>query len=360
MSTLSQQADAEYAFRTALEIDPRLYQALCGLGVVSRERLDHDEAIACARRAIALRPAEAVSWNNLAIALVDLGRVDEAVRLYRISMSLKSRLFSITFGNYLLALNYSPGLSPAEVADEHRRWGCLCQEAAPQPAPHDNPPDPERVLRIGFVSADFRHHSVAYFLIPVLPALNRRRVRVTCYGLSPKADDFTRRIRDAADAWRDAGGWEDERFEAAVREDGIDILVDLGGHTGHNRLPLFARRPAPAPVTWLGYPATTGLTAMDWRLTDPVADPPGSEAFCTKKLYRLPRTFLCYSPVDAEEPVTPPSFEDTGVITFGSFNMLAKITPEVIALWAEILRAVPGSGLLLKAKGFSSSGVIRR
>ncbi|MBF0304324.1 MAG: tetratricopeptide repeat protein, partial [Alphaproteobacteria bacterium] len=359
LSTLGRPADAEFAFRFALGIDPHYRQALYGLGVVGRDQLNHDEAIDHTRQAILLSPEDATPWNNLAIALVDLGDVERALRYYRICLSLRDGLVALFRANYLMALTYPSTIGNQELAREHRDWASRID--APPPAPHANPRDPERILRIGYVSPDFRHHSVAYFALPVIRAHDRRRVHVTCYSVSPKKDDFTRRIREAADAWREAGGWDDRQFDEAVRQDGIDILIDLAGHTGGNRLALFARRPAPVQVTWLGYPTTTGLDAIGWRVTDIHADPPGTgDAFHSERLMRLPRSFLCYSPVDGDEPVAPPSFEETGGITFGSFNTLAKITPAMIALWAEILNAVPGSGLLLKAKGFSSPHVAAR
>ncbi|MBF0332828.1 MAG: tetratricopeptide repeat protein [Alphaproteobacteria bacterium] len=359
LSTLDRQADAEFAFRVALEIDPHYRQGLYGLGMVSREMLNHEDSLDHTRRAILLNPEDPTPWNNLGIALIDTGEVERALRCYRIALSLRTGQVAAFRANYLMALNYPAEVSKEELAAEHRSWGAQCR--AEPPAPHANPRDPERVLRIGYVSPDFRHHSVAYFVLPVVGAHDRRAVHVTCYSVSPKRDDFTRRIREAADAWRDAGGWDDRQFDEAVRQDGIDILIDLTGHTGGNRLSLFARRPAPVQVTWLGYPTTTGLDAIDWRITDIHADPPGEgDSLHSERLMRLPRNFLCYSPVDGFEPVAPPSFDETGGITFGSFNTLAKITPRMIALWAEILHAVPGSGMLLKAKGFSSPLVAAR
>jgi protein O-GlcNAc transferase len=225
-----------------------------------------------------------------------------------------------------------------------------------------NDPDPQRALRVGYVSADFRRHSVAYFLRGLVASHDRRRVRVYCYSNVERADTVTAEFQSLADEWRPVTGLPDAAVAEQVRADRIDILVDLGGHTGGNRLLVFARKPAPVQVTWLGYPNTTGLPAIDYRLTDDIADPPGeADALHTEKLVRLPGGFLCYRP-GAEAAGTPAAPRDAsaGPVTFGSFNTLSKVTAEVIRVWSAILGRIPGSRLLLKSEGLDEQGTRAR
>ncbi|MBF0334577.1 MAG: tetratricopeptide repeat protein, partial [Alphaproteobacteria bacterium] len=361
MQTLGRMADAEFAFRSALAIDPDHIQGLYGLGIVNRDLLRFEEAVALSSRAAELAPNDPVPLNNKAIALVDLGQIGEAVAAYRQAIAMENGKDPTFFSNYLLALQYFDDVSNGTLFAEHRRWDALFGGTEKPPAGHANTRDPERRLRVGYVSADFRWHSVAYFIEPVMAAHDREQVHVTCYHVSPRSDRFTARIKAAADSWREVAGLSPEDLDALVREDGIDILVDLAGHTGNNRLTTFARRPAPVQVTWIGYPATTGLSAMTHRLTDAAADPPGeADRLHSERLVRLPGAFLCFKPVDADEPVAPPSFDEIGNVTFGSFNNAPKLSPSVIGAWARVLRAVPGSGLLLKARGLGSPSGRRR
>jgi predicted O-linked N-acetylglucosamine transferase (SPINDLY family) len=209
-------------------------------------------------------------------------------------------------------------------------------------------PAPERRLRIGYVSPNLSRHSVGYFIEPVIRSHDRRRFEVFCYYNHALADDATGRMRKAADGWRDIAAGDDESVERMVREDGIDILIDLAGHSKGNRLNVFARRPAPVQMTWLGYPDTTGLTAMDYRLTDQVADPaPAAELGHTEKLLRMDGCFLCYEPPDDAPPVKLRGQD--GPVVFSSFNSIAKLNAETIRIWAGILAEVPGSLLALKS-----------
>jgi predicted O-linked N-acetylglucosamine transferase (SPINDLY family) len=207
----------------------------------------------------------------------------------------------------------------------------------------------DRRLRIGYVSPDFRQHSVAYFLEPVLGAHDRAAFEIFCYAEVEKPDDVTARMQRLADHWCDTSGTTEEELARRIAAEEIDILVDLAGHTRGNRLPVFARRPAPVQVTWLGYCNTTGLDAIDYRLTDAVADPDGDETY-SERLHRLPNGFLCYAPPAGTAEIAPPAALANGYVTFGSFNNLAKMTPDVVALWARILNAVPDARLLLKSR----------
>ncbi|MCP4628069.1 MAG: glycosyltransferase, partial [bacterium] len=205
-------------------------------------------------------------------------------------------------------------------------------------------------LRIGYVSPDFCWHSVAYFIEPVIAAHNRNACEIYCYSAVKRPDDVTVRIKGAADVWRDIYEISNERVAEMVRADRIDILVDLTGHTAGNCLKVFARKPAPVQVTWIGYPNTTGLSSVDYRITDNYADPgDDDEQLYTEKLVRMPQTFLCYRPYDRFPDVGPLPSVHAGFVTFGSFNNLSKINMEVVALWAGILQKVSGSQLLLKS-----------
>jgi predicted O-linked N-acetylglucosamine transferase (SPINDLY family) len=215
-------------------------------------------------------------------------------------------------------------------------------------------------LSVGYVSAHFRRHAVAVFLEPVLAAHDHSAVRVFCYSDVRCPDEVTARFKAHADVWRDVAGLSDEQLAEQVRADRLDILVDLAGHIAGNRMLLFARKPAPIQVTYLGYQATTGLATMDYRLTDAVADPPGqTEAFHTEKLFRLPRAFFCYRPPMEMPPVSELPARSAGHVTFASMNNFAKVSPRCLALWARLLKAVPGSRLaLLIAGGAPNAGRI--
>ena len=220
---------------------------------------------------------------------------------------------------------------------------------------------PPRRLRLGYVSPDFVHHAVSYFFEPVLTARDPAAFEVFCYSDAPVADAVTQRLRAASDGWRDIAGLSDERVAELVRADRIDILVDLAGHTARNRLLVFARKPAPVQVTWLGYPNTTGLAAIDFRLTEAVSDPLGlTEAWHSEELVRLPGTFSCYAPPPESPPVNALPALAAGQVTFGCFNNLAKVTPPALALWARVLREVAGSRLFLKSPGLADLETVAR
>jgi predicted O-linked N-acetylglucosamine transferase (SPINDLY family) len=251
-------------------------------------------------------------------------------------------------GTLLIAL-YLSSTRPAELAvvyqDFARRFELPLRPSWPA---HANNRDPERRLRIGYVSADFRDHSVAFFFEPLLAHHDRGAVEVYGYYNNTLQDAMTERLRSCTDHWIPCQGMTDEALAARIQADGIDILVDLAGHTRGNRLLVFARKPAPVQVTYLGYPATTGLSAIDYRLVTADTDPPGAEAWHSEGLYRLPRSLWCYRPapdMPAVVPATPA--RRNGVITFGAMNNIAKVSEAAVAAWSGILRAVPGARLVM-------------
>jgi protein O-GlcNAc transferase len=215
--------------------------------------------------------------------------------------------------------------------------------------PHINEPVPQRRLRIGYLSPHFREHAVNYFIEPILSSYSKREFEVYCYNDSRIFDRTSSRLRAAVDRWRDVRTHTDQRLAQLIRDEQIDILVDLTGHIGGNRLLVFARKPAPIQVTYMGYQNTTGMSAMDYRITDERADPPGlTDAYYTEELVRLPTTFFCYRPGPDPPAMALPALAN-GYVTFGFFNNFFKVTPEVIEAWLQILARVPESRLLVLA-----------
>jgi len=321
-----------------------------------------DEAIAHYDRAIALHPDDYMAHNNRGNALRSQQRNTEAIASFRHALAIKPD-HANAHSNLLLTLNYVEASQEVIYRESLRFDACQAAALMPVRLPGPDCRDPHRALRVGYVSADFRRHSVAYFLKAVLAAHDRKQVQVYCYSNVERADPVTAEFQALADQWRSIRGAPDVTVAELVRDDEIDILVDLGGHTGGNRLLVFARKPAPVQVSWLGYPNTTGLKAMDYRLTDPVADPPGeADALHTERLFRLPEGFLCYQagvfPAAAGNVPAAPARDSA--LTFGSFNTLSKVTPEVIRVWSEILNRIPGSRLLLKSEALDEEGTRTR
>lgn len=351
--------DAVSCQRQALRLNPRYAVAHNNLGSALKRLGRHGEAAASFRRALDLAPGYDDALNNLGEVLKERGEAAEAMTFYQRARAAAPAKASF-HSNHLLAMNSVAGLDRDSVFAEHRLWGE--RHAAPLAPPdplHDNDPDPERVLRVGYVSADLRRHSVAYFIEPVLRSHDRSACLIHCYSGVVREDEVTGRLRRHADRWRRTHQLGDGETADLVRRDGIDILVDLAGHTMNNRLLVFARKPAPVQVTWLGYPNTSGLDAMDYRLTDTWADPRNDgDQYHTERLVRLAGGFLCYRPPgDAPQPQPPAA---AAPVTFGSCNNLAKVTPRVIAVWAAILKRVADSRLLLKSKPLADEDSRRR
>lgn len=314
--------------------------ALHGLGQVAAAESEH-------RLCVSLRPDYAMAWNNLGNDLRDQGRLSEARQAYARALQLKPD-YMRAHSNLLFASLYDMDDANA-VYEEHLNWNN--RHAAPLlpslPA-GSRDVDPERKLRIGYVSPDFREHSVAYFMEPILAAHDRHNFEVYCFSDVQRPDAVTERLKGYADHWLDISAGGDEVVAAMVAEKGIDILVDLAGHTSRHRLLVFARRPAPVQVSYLGYPATSGMGAMDYRIVDALTDPAGSEDICSERLLRLPDSFLCYAPPATAPEVAPPPCLENGYISFGSFNHLSKVTEAVVEAWSRILLRVPDSRMVLK------------
>jgi len=372
-------------YRKALAIEPDYAEAHNNLGGAWREEGGLGEAEACYREAVRLKPDFVEARSNLGTALYDLGRLDEAYAAYLEALKLKSigvdreddapneasfypcglipalkpesaRVLS----NLLMTMHYDARISNPRLIAAARRYGGLFEDV-PQAAAFANDRTLlSRRLRVGYVSGDFRQHAVGFFLASVLEAHDKARVEVFGYSNSTKVDGATRRLRGAADHWREIAGVTNVAVARLIREDGIDILIDLSGHTAKNRLPVFALRPAPVQASWLGYFGATGLKSMDYLVMDGFAVPEGEERGYSEAIVRLPHGRFCYAPPDyAPAPVDPPSLR-RGFVTFGSFNHVAKIGDGVVRLWAQVLKADDSSRLVLKWKALREESVRSR
>ena len=353
-------AEAVVSFQQALRLQPDNAEAHNNLGATFKQQGHLAEAEASFQTALRLRPDYSEAYSNLGSALVAQGKVTEGLACYERALRLKPDSAE-AHGNRLLALQYRDGVTPSELAEAHAEFGRRL--AAPLRAtwkPHSNAPDPERRLRLGFVSPDLRRHPVGYFLIRLLENLDRGRGEAICYYSNRPTDELTTRIRAAATTWRQVFGWSDQRLAEQIRADQIDILFDLAGQTAQNGLLVFARKPAPVQVTWAGYAGTTGLEAMDYILADRYEIPPQAEGYYREKVLRMPDGYVCYDPPSYAPPVSPLPVLERGYVTFGSFNNPAKIGPQVVAVWAKILQRLPLARLVLKYQGMDDAAVARR
>ena len=295
-------------------------------------------------------PSRAEAHNNLGSVLRDQGRLDEALASLRTAVALRPDDAKAA-SNLLLTLHSHPDLDARAILAEHRRWARrLADPLAAQIQPHANERAPDRTLRVGYLSPDFRAHPVGQMLLSLFANHDRRHVAVVTYADVRRPDELTRDLKARADEWNDTAGLSDAQLADRIRADRIDILVDLAVHTAGNRMLVFARKPAPVQVTMLGLPATTGLATMDYRLTDPYLDPPGtSDAHYTERSIRLPHCFWTFPPpAEAPPPGALPA-EQNGFLTFGCLNQLIKVSAPALELWRQILLALPGSRLVLQS-----------
>ena len=351
--------DAIASYRQALSIKPGFADAHNNLGVALQAQGRLGEAAECYRQALLIKSDYVEAHTNLGNVFKDKGQLEEAVACYRQALSINTD-FPQAYSNLLLTMQYMGTATPAEIFAEHQRYAERFE--APHKAywqPHRNNRHPERRLRIGYVSGDFWNHAVAFFIEPVLACHDKSRVEVYCYYNNTKHDNHTEQIASHADHWLACAGMGDEQLAERIRADGIDILVDLSGHTAHNRLPVFARKPAPIQVTWIGYAGTTGLSAMDYRITEAYMDPPGlTERYNSETLTRLPHTGAAYRPEPGCPPVNPLPALTSGKLVFASLNNLTKINQSVVNLWGRILAALPHARLMLG--NVTDSGIRQR
>jgi protein O-GlcNAc transferase len=343
-----QNAEAIAAYRQAIRLRPDYASAHCNLGNSLRKLGQIDEAIVAFGQAIALQPDLAAAHNGLGAALVRGGRLGEAIASFRQAIRCEPG-FTGAHDNLVYNLLFHPDYDSEKICEENHLWSQ--RHAEPMRKfirPHINDRLPDRRLRIGYVSPCFREHAVGRFILPLLPAHDRDHFEIFCYADVRRSDHFTALLRGLCDGWRSLVGMTDEEAAQKICEDRIDILIDLTLHMAENRLLLFARKPAPVQVTWLGYPGSTGLLAMDYRLTDPYLDPPGmNDQFYSETSVRLPDAYWCYRALANEPRVKPLPAMSTGHITFGCLNNFRKVNEAVQRLWARILGAVDRSRLIL-------------
>ncbi len=346
---LGRNTEAIAAFQRAVALDPSFSAALHNLGTLLRLEWRIQEALAVFEQAERLK-LDPPTMNNHARLLKDLGllegalsRFGQAVQLEPGSMLMRS--------NYIYALHFSDAISDEALAEAHRAWSAV-HEAPAIPLASTPARNPGKRLRVGFVSPNFHRHSCAFFLEPLLSHYDHGSLEIIAYASVGIEDAVTDRLRGLVDQWRDVKDMEDRQLAELIRQDGVDVLVDLAGHTAGNRLGAFVFKPAPLQATWLGYPNTTGLVRMDLRFSDDWADPVGSTTWHSERVARLPDGFLCYQPAREAPEVAETPMERRGYPTFGCFNALAKLSDATLRLWADILRRLPEARLYLKTWAF--------
>lgn len=337
--------------RQALQLDSGRADWKCNLADLLVEQSRLEEALRCYSEAIAIDSGQARAYAGRGLAFLIVGALDEADGDLRKALELQPDNADL-HGAWLLSLHYRRGNEGEALLAEHVAWAKRhTARLGRQAVRAEYERSPGRRLNIGYVSPDFAQHSLANFIEAALSCHDRTKFKVFCYSGVAFPDAMTERLRASSDEWRDISRVSDDLVAERMRADRIDILVDLAGHTRGGRLLLFARKPAPVQVTWLGYPNTTGLAAMDYRLTDCHASPEGAERYHTERLVRMPHSQWCFKPPFAAPDIGALPCKKKGVVTFGSFHNLAKVTPQVLAVWCRVLKNVPGSNLLVVARG---------
>lgn len=348
--------ESEEQFRKALECDPDDCKTMAFLAFILATKERYREALDLCYQALAIDPALGQVYSTISGIMMAFGKTAEAIMYTQKALKCKK-----DFGGHsslLFALNVMPEITQQEIYEESIAWGQMHTARFIRRArEHFNTIHSNRKIRIGYVSGDFRMHPVGYHLRPVLAAHDKQRFEIYLYNAFPRCDEMTEEFSKYADCYWDISLLPDEKVAEMIRRDGIDILVDLSGHTGYHRLMLFARRPAPVQVSWLGYFNTTGMEAIDYLLSDAITIPPADDCYIKEKVIRLPDCRFCYQ----AQPYTPevvslPALRN-GYITFGSFNAIHKMSYEVISLWSRVLLAVPNSRILLKSKSFIDESV---
>ena len=349
---LEQFDSAISCYKKALEINPNSVGVYNNYGSTLQYQGRFDEAITCYKQALNIKPDLVESYDNLGNVLRDLGRINEAIKCYTKALEIKPD-YVAAHNNLLFCLNYHPDLSAEAIFKSYqaydRQFG---QPYQAQWQEFTNLKVPDKCLKIGYVSGDFKAHSMGYFLEPILANYDHRQFEITAYAETLKEDSFTQRFQGMVDHWVKTTGMTDEALAACIREDGIDILVDLAGHTAKNRLGVFARKPAPISISMLGYGYSTGLTAIDYFLADSQLVPEGSEHLFSETPWRLESPFFCYRPAEGMGAVSSLPAKTTGQITFGTLTRSVRINRRTIRVWASILKRVAGSRLMINSASF--------
>ena len=345
-------------FKRALELNPEFSEAYSNLGNAYRAQGEYGQAVRQYQKALEISPGFADAHNNLGSVLLDLGDLPGALLRYERALSLRADYFE-AHSNLLFLRNYLPGGLNELLYAEAKRFGDRVVQKARCYRSWGVDLSEEKALRIGLVSGDFCSHPVGYFIEGVLRELKRggERLELHAYVNQHTRDEVTQRIRANCTEWKDITGSTDEQLAGQIHRDRIDILIDLSGHTANNRLPVFAWKPAPVQVSWLGYFATTGIKEIDYLLADPWTVPPGEEHCFSETIWRLPETRLCFTAPDLEVGVSPLPAQTCGQLTLGCFNNLTKMNDDVVCLWSRVLHALPESRLFLKAKQLSEESL---
>jgi len=351
--------EAVDAYRKVILQQPDNTFAHYSLGVALIEQQDLSEGTAEIERALELNPNNVMALNTLGVALLDQHCIDDARAAMKTAAESDTMSAPVYASNYLFTSLYSPDVDDQQIFEEHSAFGKRFTSNTPdRNYPHLNDSNPDRKLKLAYLSPDFRSHSVAFFIEPLLEKHDRNAFEIILYSNTTRQDVVTQAMQGAADVWVETAGLTDQNLVERIRADRVDILVDLGGHTSGNRLVACGQKPVPIQIQYLGYPNTSGVQAMDYRLSDERADPTGeAKVFCTETIIRLPDCFHCYRPTSrAPEPASAPHVE-RGFVTFGSFNVLPKLNTEVVNAWSEILTQVPNSRLYLKCKQLKTESV---
>lgn len=349
-------AKAESFYRLASSLDPEMASAHYNLGNLLISQGKIVEALACHQRAVQLEPDNVDALSNIGVAFYELGQMPLAIEYFNKSLAINPGSAPL-HSTLVSALHYLDTASAADILQNAKQWWDAHGRPLYRKVLHRNPIDPARKLKVGYISPDFREHSIYYFITPLLKAHDRTHFDIFCYADISRPDWATNEIKGLSDHWRDITQAADEAVALTIERDGIDLLIDLAGHMTGNRLRVFAQKPAPVQISWLGYPGTTGLPTIDYRLVDEVTDPLGeADHGHSEELVRLPGCFLCYQPPAEDIDPGPPPHLASGVFTFGSFNNPAKISPALLTTWAAILGKLPNSRLLLKGKHLDDCG----
>jgi predicted O-linked N-acetylglucosamine transferase (SPINDLY family) len=348
---LGRMTEAIEAYQRAIELDPNDSEVYSNLGTVLATGRQYDQAIEAYQKALSVRPDDTTAMTNLANALKDIGRVDEAIALLSKALELGADARTGSCLNVLVHLKSDYG--PQQIWYVHQWWEeQFARTLEPTDPTFPNDRTPRRRLRVGYVSPSFSDHIVGHCVVALLENHNHQAVEVFCYSDTRREDSITQRLRSAADAWRNIVGMSDEHVAGLIRQDRIDVLVDLNMHMERNRMLVFARKPAPLQITWIGYPSTTGLRTMDYRISDHYLDPRGSshdKEFYSERTIRLPHSYWCYKPLENLPPANELPATRNGYVTFGCLNSFIKVSDAAMRLWARVLRRVQNSRLLILA-----------
>jgi protein O-GlcNAc transferase len=346
--SLDRREEAAASCLRGLQLAPHAPDLHSNLGLILNAQDRFTDAVESFEKALALQPDHVPALNNLGQTWQSLGDTERALGCYRAVLERHPTLLQ-THSNLLQVMTFRRATSPDDYLKEASRYGSIASRVTPF-ARWTRASGDAAVLRVGIVSGDLVAHPVGYFLEGIVGKLDRSKVELVAYVTQPMEDDVTARLKPSFSVWRSLNGLSDEAAAERIHEDGIHILVDLAGHTAHNRLPVFAWKPAPVQVSWLGYWASTGLAEIDYFLADPVSAPDSQRPHFTEKIWRLPETRLCFTAPTEAVPVAPLPAEKNGYVTFGSFQNLAKIDNGTLALWSRVMQSVPASRLRLQAK----------